>query len=180
MFSKRDRWGFDWREFLTGILFAVAGIFMFMHPGVGLVTMALLFAVVAIVRGITVLAEFSKMRQYVPHMSWLYAVSGILDLVLGVLFLFNVPAGVVGITILFAVWFLIDGITNLLTVSHLRSIGTGWFVLSLILDIISILVAILLIMQPVVAAISFASIVAIYLVLIGINAIVIAIARGRY
>jgi hypothetical protein len=35
-------------------------------------------------------------------------------------------------------------------------------------------------MQPVVAAISFASIVAIYLVLIGINAIVIAIARGRY
>ncbi|WP_127848909.1 HdeD family acid-resistance protein [Lacticaseibacillus hulanensis] len=179
MFSTRDRWGFDWREFFTGVLFIIAGIFMFMHPGAGLVTMALLFAVVAIMRGITVLAAFSKMRQYLPRMSWLYALSGVFDVILGLLFLFNVPAGVVGITVLFAVWFLVDAITNLLTVGHLRQIGTLWFVLSLILDIVMILVAVLLIMQPVVAAISFASIVAIYLVLFGINALVIAFARGN-
>ncbi|KRM56465.1 HdeD family acid-resistance protein [Lacticaseibacillus sharpeae] len=179
MFSTRDRWGFDWRELITGVLFVIAGIFMFMHPQVGLVTMALLFAVVAIIRGITVLAAFSKMRQYLPRLSWIYALSGVLDLILGVLFLFNVPAGIVGITILFAVWFLIDAIGNLLTSSHLRRMGTGWFVLSLILDIATILVAILLIMQPVVAAISFATIVAIYLILFGINSIIISIARGR-
>ncbi len=179
MFNSRDRWGFDWREFLTGVLFIIAGIFMFMHPGIGLVTMALLFAVVAIVRGITVIAGFTKMRQYMPRASWLSLISGIFDVILGLLFLFNIPAGVVGITILFAVWFLIDAVTNLINAPHLRVMGMGWFILSVILDIVTILVALLLIMQPVVAAVSFAAIVAIYLVIFGINAILIAIARAN-
>lgn len=179
MYYSRDRWDFDWREFLTGVLFLIAGIFVFLHPDAGLVTMALLFAVIAVMHGITAIAGFFRLRQYLPRASWLVLVAGILDVVLGLLFLFNVPAGIVGITMLFSIWFMVDTIANLATVSHLRALGVGWFALSLILDVLSLVFAVLMFMQPVVAAVSFAMLVGIYLCLFGINAIVIAFARWR-
>jgi uncharacterized membrane protein HdeD (DUF308 family) len=105
--------------------------------------------------------------------------SGVIDLVLGVLFLFNVPAGIAGLTALFAAWFLIDSVTNLLNVGHLRSFGMGWMLVSIILDVLTLFFALLLFMQPVLAAVSLASIVSIYLIIFGINAIVVAFARAR-
>ncbi|WP_155286192.1 HdeD family acid-resistance protein [Lacticaseibacillus zhaodongensis] len=178
MYFSRKRWGFDWRELFTGVLFVIAGIFLFIHPGAGLVTLALMFGAIAIIRGITAIASFFKMRAYTPHMSWVLLLSGIIDVLLGLLFLFNVPAGIMGVSILFAIWFVIDSVANLVNVGHLRRMSTLWFVISLALDILTLLLAILLLMQPVVAAVSFAMLVAIYLVLFGINAIVIAFARS--
>lgn len=179
MYYSRDRWGFDWREFLTGVLFLVAGTFVFLHPDAGLVTMALLFAVVAMMHGITTIAGFVHLRQYLPRAAWVVLPAGILDLVLGLLFLFNLPTGIVGMTLLFSIWFIIESVANLVTVAHLRQLGMGWFILSIILNSLSLVFAILMFMQPVVAAVSFAALLGVYLFLFGLNAIVVAIARQR-
>ncbi|KRL86316.1 HdeD family acid-resistance protein [Lacticaseibacillus pantheris] len=179
MFNTRRAWGFDWGELLTGVLFIVAGVFFIRHPQIGLVTLTLLFASIAIIRGITILAGFTHLREFNPRLSWLSLLSGVIDLVLGVLFLFNVPAGIAGLTALFAAWFLIDSVTNLLNVGHLRGFGMGWMLVSIILDVLTLFFALLLFMQPVLAAVSLASIVSIYLIIFGINAIVVAFARAR-
>jgi len=177
MFYTRDRWGFDWREFITGVLFIIAGIFIFRHPDAGLVTLGLLFSIIAIAHGITQIAGFFEIRKYTPRASWLLMLAGILDVIFGLLFLFNIPAGIVGMTVLFAIWFFIDSIANLFNVGHLRDLGTIWFVVSLILDILTVVLAVLIFMQPVVAAVSFAALIGIYLIIFGINALVVAFAR---
>ncbi|MDN6712160.1 MAG: DUF308 domain-containing protein, partial [Lacticaseibacillus paracasei] len=98
-------------------------------------------------------------------------------LVIGVIFLVNSNFGVATITMMFAIWFLVDSVGSLFNVGHLRIAGTGWFVLYLVLDILAVIVSLMLFMQPVVAAITLVTLLSMFFVLFGIECIVLAFAR---
>jgi len=178
MFRQR-RFGFDWTEFITGIAFLIAAVVILRNPGATLLTLTFIFAIVAIVRGISTLAAYSKLREITGNMAGISVVSGILDLLLGILFLFNIPAGVLTITYLFAFWFIMDSIVGILNASHLKAAGTGWYVFDLILQVLSLLVGILLLMNPVVSAVGLIYLLAMAFILFGITDIVIAFGRRR-
>ena len=155
---NRKSFGFDWGQFITGILFLIAAFVVMRYPLATLKTVTFIFAVVAIIRGIAILA-------------------GIFDLVIGVIFLVNSNFGVATITMMFAIWFLVDSVGSLFNVGHLRIAGTGWFVLYLVLDILAVIVSLMLFMQPVVAAITLVTLLSMFFVLFGIECIVLAFAR---
>lgn len=147
------------------------------YPLATLKTVTFIFAVVAIIRGVAILAGYSTLRQLTGKLAWVSLLMGIFDLVIGVIFLVNSNFGVATITMMFAIWFLVDSVGSLFNVGHLRIAGTGWFVLYLVLDILAVIVSLMLFMQPVVAAITLVTLLSMFFVLFGIECIVLAFAR---
>lgn len=174
---NRKSFGFDWGQFITGILFLIAAFVVMRYPLATLKTVTFIFAVVAIIRGIAILAGYSTLRQLTGKLAWVSLLMGIFDLVIGVIFLVNSNFGVATITMMFAIWFLVDSVGSLFNVGHLRIAGTGWFVLYLVLDILAVIVSLMLFMQPVVAAITLVTLLSMFSVLFGIECIVLAFAR---
>lgn len=174
---NRKSFGFDWGQFITGILFLIAAFVVMRYPLATLKTVTFIFAVVAIIRGIAILAGYSTLRQLTGKLAWVSLLMGIFDLVIGVIFLVNSNFGVATITMMFAIWFLVDSVGSLFNVGHLRIAGTGWFVLYLVLDILALIVSLMLFMQPVVAAITLVTLLSMFFVLFGIECIVLAFAR---
>ena len=173
---NRKSFGFDWGQFITGILFLIAAFVVMRYPLATLKTVTFIFAVVAIIRGIAILAGYSTLRQLTGKLAWVSLLMGIFDLVIGVIFLVNSNFGVATITMMFAIWFLVDSVGSLFNVGHLRIAGTGWFVLYLVLDILAVIVSLMLFMQPVVAAITLVTLLSMFFVLFGIECIVLAFA----
>lgn len=174
---NRKSFGFDWGQFITGILFLIAAFVVMRYPLATLKTVTFIFAVVAIIRGIAILAGYSTLRQLTGKLAWVSLLMGIFDLVIGVIFLVNSNFGVATITMMFAIWFLVDSVGSLFNVGHLRIAGTGWFVLYIVLDILAVIVSLMLFMQPVVAAITLVTLLSMFFVLFGIECIVLAFAR---
>ena len=174
---NRKSFGFDWGQYITGILFLIAAFVVMRYPLATLKTVTFIFAVVAIIRGIAILAGYSTLRQLTGKLAWVSLLMGIFDLVIGVIFLVNSNFGVATITMMFAIWFLVDSVGSLFNVGHLRIAGTGWFVLYLVLDILAVIVSLMLFMQPVVAAITLVTLLSMFFVLFGIECIVLAFAR---
>ncbi|MDN5943712.1 MAG: DUF308 domain-containing protein [Lactiplantibacillus plantarum] len=171
------RWGFDWTEFMTGIVFLIAAYFVIKQPQAALLSLVFLFAIAAIISGVTTIGGYTKLRRETGLRANFALVFAIIDILVGLLFLFHAPTGVLVLGYVFAFWFLIDSIERLTVVSHLRVFGTGYFVLSLTLDIISLALGILLVINPMIAVISFNVLVSFYFAVFGINAILIAFAR---
>lgn len=162
---------------MTGIVFWIAAYFVIKQPQAALLSLVFLFAIAAIISGVTTIGGYTKLRRETGLRANFALVFAIIDILVGLLFLFHAPTGVLVLGYVFAFWFLIDSIERLTVVSHLRVFGTGYFVLSLILDIISLALGILLVINPMVAVISFNVLVSFYFAVFGINAILIAFAR---
>lgn len=174
--TKHFQKGFDWGEFVSGVLFILLAIYFFRRPGVALGSLVVLAAILAVVRGIVSLSSYSKFREIMP-VSWTMIVSGIIDIAIGLIFLFDTALGSMAIAYLFAIWFLIDSIVGLITGAHLRNFGNGWFILSIILDILGLAVGILMILQPMFAMVTIAFLISWFFLIIGINNVIVAFAR---
>lgn len=171
------RWGFDWTEFITGIVFLVAAYFVMKQPKAALLSLVFLFAIAAIISGITTIAGYTKLRRETGLRANFALVFAIIDILVGLMFLFHSPTGIIVLGYVFAFWFLIDSIERLLVVSHLRVFGTGYYVISLIFDVISLVLGLMMLFSPVVAALTFNVLVSFYFAIFGVNAILIAFAR---
>lgn len=176
---NRTRWGFDWGEFILGILFIVAAVGLLRSPKIGLTGLAIIFAVLALLSGLTTIAGYKKLRDVTGIRANFAVVLGVLDILIAVVFFFDMDSAIVTLGYLFALWFIFDSIERLLVASHLRDFGGLWFWLSVVLDVISLVIGIMLFVHPVAAALSLNVLIAFFFVIFGVNAIWIAIARSR-
>lgn len=174
---NRTQMGFDWGEFITGIALLIGSVVMWRNPGATMLTLSFIFAIIAIIRGVATLAAFPKLHQLTGGLAWVSGLAGVLDLIVGVLFLFNLQSAVIAVAYLFAIWFLVDSVANVLNAGHLRQAGTGWFIINLLLDIVSIFIGLLFVMQPVISAVGMVTLLSLFFAVWGINAIITAFAR---
>lgn len=177
MFSMRPRWGFDWHEFITGVLCLVAAYVVVGMPQVSLTAMSIVFGFLAFLSGLTTISGFNKLRDFVGNWALFALVIGILDVLIGIYFIVRPDMGLTVIGLIVGFWFVLDSIERLAVVGLLRDFGTGYFVVSIILDVLSLILGLLLIFNPLIAALSITWVVGFYLVIFGINAIVLAFAR---
>jgi uncharacterized membrane protein HdeD (DUF308 family) len=100
--------GFLW-ELLVGILYAVAGAYLAFFPLTGLLTLAILLAVMFIIEGVFEVMQAFRVR---PHEGWGFLLlSGIAALAVGVLITLSLPSSaewalglLAGINLLFSGW----------------------------------------------------------------------------
>ena len=165
--------GFNWAAFISGILMVIAGLFLLRHPGKALHAFVLLFAIVSIVQGFVWLVFYSRFRYFIPS-SWWSIVSGVLDIIVGILFLYSYDAAGLTIAYLFAFWFLFDSITGIVFSWQMRRISNFFFWLNLILNILGLLIAISLMFNPALSALTLIWLVSFWLLIFGINQIIAA------
>jgi uncharacterized membrane protein HdeD (DUF308 family) len=111
-------------EIILGIIYIIAGIFLLMHPGAGLLALTLFLASFLLVYGIFALVLAFRMR---PHRGWGWVFfDAIITFLLGILIWAHWPwtsAWVVGT--LFGVSIFISGITRLMMSLALRRAATA-------------------------------------------------------
>lgn len=171
--SYGENRGFDWGAFIAGVLMVITAFLLIRHPANGLRAFVLIFGILSIMQGIVWIAGYSRFHNIFSR-SWVTIVSGILDIIIGILFLCSYDIGGLTITYLFSIWFFVDSIVGIVFSWHLRDISTGYFVFSLIMNILSLFIAIVLIFNPIIAALSLVWLVAFWLLVFGINEIVVA------
>lgn len=59
-------------------------------------------------------------------------------MILGIVLMFNLYVGVMALAYVFALWFVIDSIRNLVILNEVRLVSTAYYWFSLILNIIGI------------------------------------------
>ncbi|RVU70272.1 MULTISPECIES: HdeD family acid-resistance protein [Lactobacillus] len=171
--SSRNNRGFDWGALIAGILMIVAAFLLLRHPEKGLHAFVLIFAVLSIVQGVVWISAYTRFRDFFVR-SWVTLVSGILDIIIGILFLCSYDIGGLTIAYLFAIWFFVDSVVGIVFSWHLKDFSNGYFLFNLIMNILSLILAFFLILNPVLAALSLIWLVAFWLLVFGINEIVVA------
>lgn len=171
--SSRDNRGFDWGAFIAGVLMVVVAFLLLRHPAKGLHAFVLIFGILSILQGLVWLAGYSRFRAFFAR-SWVALISGILDIIVGILFLCSYDIGGLTIAYLFAIWFFVDSAVGIAFSWHLRDFSTEYFIFNLVLNILSLVIAIFLIFNPLFAALSLVWLVAFWLLVFGINEIVVA------
>ena len=157
-----------------GILYLFLAFFAFNNPMVSIVSVAYIFALGAIFIGLYEIFIRRKMRQHAGLSSGFVIVIGILDILIGVFFLFNISAAVVTMPFVFAVWLIVDSIGTLFTASSIRNYSTAQYWFTMIIGILGVIIGLLLVFNPLSSFIAIATLLGLYFMLFGILHIVYA------
>jgi uncharacterized membrane protein HdeD (DUF308 family) len=156
-------WG--WAMFF-GIVTLALGILALAWPGRTLIVVAVVFGVQLVVMGIwRFIAAFAA-----PEVSGgtrvLYALLGVLSLVIGLYALRHVLITIVALALLLGIFWVVNGTTELFTALSNREIPTrGWLIFSGILGIIA---GIILLAYPGISILVLAVVIAVWLIVYGV------------
>ena len=114
-----------------------------------------------------------RFRLLFQH-SWAALVAGILDILVGIMFLGSYEFGGLTLAFLFATWFMVDSIVGIVFAWHLKFISNTYFIFNLIMNILSLIIAFMLVLNPVLAILSLIWLVAFWLIVTGVNLVVVA------
>src|SRR3989304_1780002 len=120
---------------LQGILMAAAGVLALIYPMLASVAMMTLLGWILIVSGVLQGIGLIGAR-HVPHF-WLQLVSAVLALLIGVLLISNPDAGLLIMTVLLIVFFVVEGISKIVFALHITPfMGWAWVLLSGIIGLL--------------------------------------------
>jgi len=162
---------------LKGLLALILGVLILINPSNALLALAFYFGIFAIIGGAIVLFYAYKSRGRGAY-STIRFLEGILDILIGLAIVSYPELSVQLFIVLFGIWSIFIGIIQLSAYSGFRSMN---FNASLILvsGILSLLVGILLLLNPFESARVIAVIIGIYAVLYGLFSMVTAFKVSR-
>ncbi|WP_301356794.1 HdeD family acid-resistance protein [Enterococcus spodopteracolus] len=165
----------DWGSLVLGILFVLVSLISFRDPVGNLVAIVIVFAIFAILKGLFELFLRSRVKELTGYKGKMPMVIGIIDLLIGIFFIFNIGAGVVALPYVFAVWFIIDSVLALFTADLFRGISEGHYWFTVVINVLGILLGIMLLFNPLSSALTLSFLVGFYFMVVGINQIVYAL-----
>lgn len=161
MITKNED-SFDWGSLLVSILFFIASWISFRNPAKTLITLGLMYGIVAIVQGFIGIKLYSKIGLIFERKPWPILIIVIFELLIGFYLILNPTISLTFLPILFAIWFISDSIRNILFAFRLRSINNKWFWINLILGILGMILGIFLASNLLVTIISISTLIALY------------------
>jgi uncharacterized membrane protein HdeD (DUF308 family) len=135
-----------WVVLLRGLVGILFGIMTFFAPGISLAALVLVFGAYAFADGVLTLVSAIRRRSTIDRW-WILVLEGIAGILVGIVTLF-VP-GITALVLLYliAAWALVTGVLELAAAIRLRKVITNEWLLALG-GIVSILLGVLLIVEP--------------------------------
>lgn len=158
----RNKDGFGWGSLLIGVLFFIASWMAFRSPTETLITLGLLYGVIAIVQGFIGIILYRELRWIFNRNPWPILIIVILEIFIGFYLILNPTVSLTFFPVLFSIWFIIDSIRNIILAFRLRDVGTGWFWTHLILGALGMILGVFLATNLYAAVLSIATLVALY------------------
>lgn len=154
--------GFKISYFALGVLFLVLSFYTFSNPAINLVSIIIIFGMLAIYKGVIELVANVQAKQVKG------IVVGVVDLIVGIYLLLHIFLGLILLPYVFAIWFTVDSIILLTNhLKHEQKNGLHW--LLVVLDIVGIVIGLSLFLDPIVSALTLSLLVSIYILLAGVN-----------
>jgi uncharacterized membrane protein HdeD (DUF308 family) len=171
------RIGRHWGWFLAfGILTVAAGICAVVWPGITLLAAAIVFGVQLIIAGIYRLATAFGSTDVTGGTRVMYALLGILSLVVGLYAVRHVLLTIVALALLLGIFWIVNGVIELFTaVSHREMRARGW---RAFMGILSIIAGIILLAIPAISLLALVVVLSVWLILFGLLEISLAL-RAR-
>ena len=165
-------------ELIIGIALAVLGIFTFVYPDNAVTTLVVIYGIIAVITGIADVVLYVRVERHIGFGPTVSLISGILSVMAGVMLLVYPNAGKWVISLLFPIWFIahcISRLSHLNTIKYIAGNFVYWF--TMIGNIIGLVLVVVMIFCPNISIAAVAYIVGAYLVLFGIDCIIIAFSR---
>ena len=174
----RGRSGFGWLELAEGILLILLGGYTFARPGHALTGFILVYGIMALIMGVADILLYVRIERYIGFGPIVSLISGTLSVMSGVVLLFHPNAGKIVLTVLFPLWFIAHCISRLSNLNTVRLFtGNFNYYVTLILNIIGLVLGTLMLINPWISWVSIRYIISVYLVVLGVDCIVLAISR---
>lgn len=182
--TMKKRSEFSWMEFAVGALLVLLGIFTFIRPGSMLTGIVVIYGIVAVITGIEDIITYVKIEKYTGFGPVVSLVTGILSVLCGMMLLIYPGAGKWILSLLFPIWFIAHCISRLSHMNMLRMTrGKLFYYIAMIINIIGLLLGFLMVFYPLLTFMTMhviGYVVAVYLILLGIDSIVTAFGRKDF
>jgi len=168
-----------WWWIVNGIAAVAFGVFAFLLPGITLLALVFLVGAFALVHGATAL--FLVLRRHeraVMSKTWPVVVVGIAGILAGILTFLLPGITAVALLAIFAAWSIVRGVFELIGAIRLRRQIKGEWLLAAA-GILSIVVGVLLVLNPAAGLLAMVWLVGIYSILLGILYIAIGVRLPR-
>lgn len=143
------------------LLSFVLSLFLFIKPISTLKVIVITCAVIAIIKGVFDLWRYFQIKKKTGSGPTFRLITGITIGALGLYLCIYPTGGVTIIGIIFAIWFLIEIIGNLIEIQAMRA-QKPWYLVAMIFNLLCLVVAVLLLIRPSYAAISLTLMFAFY------------------
>ncbi len=143
-----------WLMLLIGIALFVLGILVFVYPAQSYVSMAVLFGWVILAAGILEVVLSASSDHFVTGRGWMLA-GGVIQIILGLILVFNVALSAVTLPIVLGVWLLFRGFSTIGLGGDMRAMGisgAGWTIVG---GVLLLLCALWMLFQPLVFGTAF-------------------------
>jgi len=171
MYSEKRR--FDWPSLIVGILFVVAAIASFTSdPTTNVGIIVFLFTITVLLKGIYMIVLRGWVNSFFRLKLTPMLVIGVLDIILGLYFLFNMTQGIMLAPYVFAIWFLLDSIFGLFELSWISLVNRSLYWLTLITSVLGIVIGMMMLSNPIVSTFTLSFLVGLYLMMTGIMYVV--------
>ncbi|MCB0724490.1 MAG: HdeD family acid-resistance protein [Ignavibacteriae bacterium] len=156
-----------WALTIKGVLAIIFGLMIFFAPGMGAVALAYYFGFLVIFTGFFMIFAAFAHKSVNQNWGW-WLFEGILDIILGVIVI-SYPLMSIAIFILFVgVWAIFMGISQVISFFTVSASGKWLFLLS---GVISTIFGILLILNPLLGAVSLTMLIGAFLLVYGVFAV---------
>ncbi|HLR18359.1 MAG TPA: DUF308 domain-containing protein [Staphylococcus sp.] len=164
--------GIKWSSLVIGVIFLIIGVFILSFPEENLFAITWLIGLLFIINGFIEIFVRRIIKKSNHNGSIAVFTLGIINILLGLLILFNIVTSTTFIVYLFAIWFIINALFNMFTVTPLEKSNTGFHIISVILNITAIIFGVILLFNPLMAAILVALFMSTVFFIIGITYII--------
>lgn len=155
---------FKWINLIFGIIMAVLGIVVFMHPYKFALTITWLFSIAILINGIMSFLFWYDIGNSGVRRPGMLLVDAILDVILAILVLTSSgPDKFVFLGYMFAFWFIFDSATSLSFSTFSYHPGFHF-----ILGIIGVVLGVIMLFTPMIGAVTVAYMAGAYLVIFGV------------
>lgn len=176
---RHSRYG--WLELIEGILLVILGFLTLIHPGEILRWAVIIYGIMAVITGITDIVFYAKTERYIGFGPTIALITGILGLLAGLMLLVYPDAGMWVIVLLIPIWFIAHSVSRLTHLPFIRmTAGSFYYHFTLIINILGIVLGCVMIIWPRIALFSVGVVIGIYMIVLGIDSIVMACSKmGR-
>ena len=137
-----------------------------------------MYGIMAVIMGITDIFLYIRIERYTGFGPVISLISGTLSVMAGLMLLVYPTAGEFVLTILFPIWFLAHCISKLSNLNSIRMFsGDFTYYFTLILNVIGLILGMLMLINPWISLLSIRYIVSFYLILLGIDCVILAVGQ---
>ena len=147
---------------IISILLIISGVYVLFNPISALITSAVLLGIVFIVIGTAYLMSFRQLNSY------MLLALGILDIMIGVLFLTNIAATATSMPVIFGLWILFNSIAEIVMGIEMRSNGIAHWRYLIGMGIAGLIFSLLVFIMPIIGTVAITLIIGLYLIVYGI------------